>query len=38
VFSGIEAHNGGAGDDILPLCRICSREKTNIEAWQFWFT
>jgi hypothetical protein len=37
MSSNVKTHNGGSGDNILPLCQICSREKTRTEAWQFWF-
>jgi hypothetical protein len=37
VFSSMETHNGGSGDNILLLYWICSRGKTCTKAWQFWF-
>jgi hypothetical protein len=31
----VEAHNGGAKDKILVLCKICNGGLTGIEAWEF---
>jgi hypothetical protein len=35
VFSSMEAHNGGVKDNILLLCRICSKGLTGTKAWKF---
>jgi hypothetical protein len=32
LLSNVETHNGGAGDNILPVCRICSRGATSSEV------